>query len=177
LFLRRRGREAEVSWWRKEAVNLGHREPELPAEREWLPDEARPITLERVKETLRRLQIRFLTDDEGYLLALWEGHSVLFGVEGEEDNVLVMRARADALVPQEWAVRAYTAVNEWNRTRRFLKAFIGTPADSGSLPVYGEMQVYLGTGVHDALLDDLVDCVTSVAGAWMEWLSDEGGLI
>jgi hypothetical protein len=39
------------------------------------------------------------------------------------------------------------------------------------------MQVYLGTGVHDALLDDLVDCVTAVAGAWMEWLADDGGLI
>jgi hypothetical protein len=164
-----------VAWWRKEGMELG--QLGAAGERDWLPDEARPISLERIKETLRRLQIRFLTDDDGYLLALWEGHSVLFGVEGEEANVLVMRARADSLVPADWEARAYAAVNEWNRTRRFLKAFIGTPTESGGLPVYGEMQIFLGTGIHDALLDDLVDCVTSVAGAWMEWLTGEGALL
>lgn len=165
-----------MAWWRKEGTVV-RQLPPVPEQREWLPDEARPITLDRVKETLRRLQIRFLTDDDGYLLALWEGHSVLFGVEGEEDNVLVMRARADSLVPAEWEPRALSAVNEWNRTRRFLKAFVGVPTDSGSLPIYGEMQVYLGTGVHDALLDDMIDCVTSVAGAWMEWLTSDGALL
>ena len=170
-----------MAWWRKgETVTpSGGQVRQLSAlqERDWQPDEARPITLERVKETLRRLQIRFLTDDDGYLLALWEGHSVLFGVQGEEQNVLVMRARADSLVHPEWESRALTAVNEWNRTRRFLKAFVGTPTESGGLPIYGEMQVYLGTGIHDALLDDLVDCVTSVTGAWMEWLAGDGAVI
>jgi hypothetical protein len=137
----------------------------------------RPISLDRVKDSLRRLEIRFLTDEEGYLLALWEGHSVLFGIEGDDQNVLVMRARADSLVPAEWDARAYAAANEWNRTRRFLKTFVGPPTESGRLPMYGEMQVYLGPGIHDALLDDLVDCAASVAGAWADWLTGDGALL
>jgi hypothetical protein len=164
-----------VAWWRRESANLGESAQVAPPERG--ADEVRPITLDRIKDSLRRLSIRFLMDDDGYLLALWEGHSVLFGIEGEEGNVLVMRARADSLVPPEWEGRAYAVANEWNRSRRFLKTFVGTPTDNGGLPVYGEMQVYLGPGVHDALLDDLVDCVTSVSGAWLEWLSGEGALL
>jgi len=137
----------------------------------------RPFTTERLRESLQRLGIRFLTDEDGDLLALWEGHSVLFAAEGPDRRTLVVRARADAMVPPEWADRAYTAVNEWNRTRRFLKTFVGEPADGGRLPVYGELQVHLGPGIHDALLDELVDCAASVAGSWVDWPRGDGGLL
>ena len=69
-----------------------------------------------------------------------------------------MRARPHATVPPDWADRAYRVVNEWNHTRRFCKAYMGDPTERGQLPIYAEVQVPLGAGVHDALLMELLTC-------------------
>jgi hypothetical protein len=136
-----------------------------------------PVTLTRVAEALDRLDIRFLTDGGGTLLALWERHAVLFALEGPDDEILVMRARPHATVPPDWADRSYRVVNEWNHSRRFCKAYVGDPTDRGQLPIYAEMQVPLGAGAHDALLVELVDCAVAVALGFVDWLHDEGALL
>ena len=135
------------------------------------------VTLERVAVALDRLEIRYLTDGSGTLLALWERHAVLFALEGPDDEILVIRARPHATVPPDWADRSYRVVNEWNHTRRFCKAYVGDPTDRGQLPVYAEMQVPLGSGAHDALLVELVDCAAAVALGFVDWLHDEGALL
>ena len=84
-----------------------------------------PVSMSRVGTALDRLEIRYLTDGDGSLLAMWERHAVLFALEGPEDEILVMRARAHATVPPDWTDRAYRVVNEWNHTRRFCKAYVG----------------------------------------------------
>jgi putative sensory transduction regulator len=150
--------------------------PEVPAQR--LPDSSvRPVTLRRVRDGLDRLEIRYLTDGDGSLLAMWERHAVLFALEGPSDEILVMRGRPHGTVPPEWADRAYRAVNEWNYTRRFLKAYIGDATERGQLPIYAEVQVPLAAGAHDALLDELLDCAAAVTAAFVEWLHDEGALL
>ncbi len=136
-----------------------------------------PLTLPRVAQALGRRDIRYLTDADGSLLALWERHAVLFTVEGPESEILVMRARAHATVPREWADRAYAAVNEWNHTRRFFKAYVGDATERGGLPVYAEMQVPLLAGVHDALLDELVECAASVSAGYVDWMHGEGAVL
>ncbi|WP_432830261.1 YbjN domain-containing protein [Dactylosporangium sp. CA-092794] len=136
-----------------------------------------PITLLRVAEALEKLEIRYLTDGDGSLLALWERHAVLFALEGPSDEILVIRARPHATVPPDWADRSYRVVNEWNHTRRFYKAYIGDPTDRGQLPIYAEMQVPLLSGAHDALVAELVDCATVVALGFVDWLHDEGALL
>jgi hypothetical protein len=135
------------------------------------------VTLERVAEALDRLDIRYLTDGSGTLLALWERHAVLFALEGPDDEILVIRARPHATVPPDWADRSYQVVNEWNHTRRFCKAYVGDPTDRSQLPIYAEMQVPLGAGAHDALLVELVDCAAAVALGFVDWLHDEGALL
>lgn len=135
------------------------------------------VTLARIGETLERLDIRYLTDGDGSLLALWERHAVLFALEGPSDEILVMRARPHATVPPDWADRAYRVVNEWNHTRRFYKAYVGDPTDRGQLPIYAEIQVPLLAGAHDALLLELADCAAAVAMGFVDWLHDEGGLL
>jgi hypothetical protein len=139
--------------------------------------EVTPVTLERVADALKRLDIRFMTDAEGTLLALWERHAVLFALEGPDDEILVIRARPHATVPPDWADRSYRVVNEWNHTRRFCKAYVGDPTDRDQLPIYAEMQVPLSAGVHDALLVELVDCAAAVAHGFVDWLHDEGALL
>ncbi|HEX8346902.1 MAG TPA: YbjN domain-containing protein, partial [Actinoplanes sp.] len=122
------------------------------------PQQIRPVTLTRIGEALDLLDIRFLADGGGSLLAMWERHAVLFTLEGPDDEILVMRARPHATVPPDWADRAYRVVNEWNHTRRFCKAYIGDPTERGQLPIYAELPVPLNSGAHDALLAEMLDC-------------------
>jgi hypothetical protein len=152
--------------------------PRLDVPRQRIPDAAtRPLTLGRVRESLDRLEIRYLTDSDGSLLAMWERHAVLFAIEGPEDEILVMRGRPHGTVSPDWADRAYRVVNEWNHTRRFCKAYVGDVTERGMLPIYAEIQVPLQSGVHDALLDELVDCAAAVTNAFVDWLHDDGALL
>ncbi|WP_091651599.1 YbjN domain-containing protein [Micromonospora pallida] len=136
-----------------------------------------PVNLGRVCDALDLLDVRYLADGDGNLLAMWERHAVLVTLEGPEDEILVMRARPHATVPPDWADRAYRVVNEWNHTRRFCKAYIGDPTERGQLPIYAELQVPRGAGTHDALLVELLDCGAAVATNFVDWLHDEGALL
>lgn len=137
----------------------------------------RRITTERLTESLKRLSIRYLTDEQGAVLAMWERHVLQIACEGPSDEILVLRARAYSTVSADWVDRAYTAVNEWNRTRRFLKAYVGAETESGQFPLYGEVQLPLTPGLHDALLDEIIDCAAAVSGSWVDWLYDEGAVL
>jgi hypothetical protein len=135
------------------------------------------VTLARIGKALDVLDIRFLADGGGSLLAMWERHAVLFTLEGPDDEILVMRARPHSTVPPDWADRAYRVVNEWNHTRRFCKAYVGDPTERGQLPIYAELQVPLAAGAHDALLAEMLDCGAAVATSFVDWLHDEGALL
>ena len=141
------------------------------------PDQIAPVTLTRIGKALDLLDIRFLADGGGSLLAMWERHAVLFTLEGPDDEILVMRARPHSTVPPDWADRAYRVVNEWNHTRRFCKAYVGDPTERGQLPIYAELQVPLNSGAHDALLVEMLDCGAAVATSFVDWLHDEGALL
>jgi putative sensory transduction regulator len=138
---------------------------------------AKPVTMKRIGDALDRLEIRYLTDGDGSLLAMWERHALLFALEGPDDEILVMRGRPHSTVPPDWADRSYRVVNEWNHTRRFCKAYVGDATERGQLPIYAEIQVPLLAGAHDALLDELLDCAAAVTSAFVDWLYDEGGLL
>ncbi|MFG1676928.1 YbjN domain-containing protein [Micromonospora sp. NPDC049282] len=150
--------------------------PERPVVAD-MPATVAPVTLRRVCDALDLLDVRYLADGDGNLLAMWERHAVLVALEGPEDEILVMRARPHATVPPDWADRAYRVVNEWNHTRRFCKAYIGDPTERGQLPIYAELQVPLGAGTHDALLVEMLDCGAAVATTFVDWLHDEGALL
>ncbi|MEV6345067.1 YbjN domain-containing protein [Actinoplanes sp. NPDC051851] len=151
--------------------------PSEPSGTTGTSDVIEPVTLTRIGKALDMLDIRFLADGGGSLLAMWERHAVLFTLEGPDDEILVMRARPHATVPPDWADRAYRVVNEWNHTRRFCKAYVGDPTERGQLPIYAELQVPLAAGAHDTLLVELLDCGAAVATSFVDWLHDEGALL
>ena len=64
-----------------------------------------------------------------------------------------------------------------DRARRFCKAYIGDPTERGQLPIYAEIQVPVLAGIHDRLLDEIIDCSAAVTSAFVDWLHDEGGLL
>jgi hypothetical protein len=173
-----------MPWWQKRAGQADTRTDDSvevgTAGNTATADRAAPVatvTLARVTAALDKLDIRYLTDGSGTLIALWERHAVLFALEGPDDEILVIRARPHATVPPDWSDRSYRVVNEWNHSRRFCKAYVGDPTDRGQLPIYAEMQVPLGSGAHDALLVELVDCAAAVALGFVDWLHDEGALL
>lgn len=135
-----------------------------------------PISSDRIAAVLDRLDIRYVRDAGGDLLAMWERYAVLFGIEGPVDEILVIRARPHATVPGDWAQRAYEAVNEWNHTRRFNKAYVGDMNDAGQLPIYAEVQWPLIAGVHEAQLVELIECAVAASECFVGWLHDEGAL-
>ena len=137
----------------------------------------RRLTAERIGEALKRLKIRYLTDENDAVLAMWERHVLQIACEGPAGEILVLRARAYATVSPDWVDRAYTASNEWNRTRRFLKSYVGAPTESGQYPLYGEVQLPLVPGLHDALLDEIIDCAAAVSGSWADWLYEDGAVL
>jgi hypothetical protein len=136
-----------------------------------------PVTLCRLGAALDLLDVRYLADGDGSLLAMWERHAVLFTLEGPDDDILVIRARPYSTVPPVWADRAYRVVNEWNHTERFPKAYVGDPTERGQLPIYAEIQVPLAAGTHDGLLVEMVDTGAHVSTKFVEWLHDEGALL
>ncbi|MGH3736803.1 MAG: YbjN domain-containing protein [Micromonosporaceae bacterium] len=172
---RSRGETASAGAAKNVATGIQLSIPAQPDRR--TPNAVTPVTAERVAGALKRLGIRYLTDEDGNLLAMWERHVVLFALEGPDADILVMRARTYNPVPADWADRAYTAVNEWNHTRRFLKSYVGDETEQGKLSLYAEMQIPLVPGLHDALLDELVDCAAAVSGSWVEWMHEEGALL
>ncbi|RKR87873.1 putative sensory transduction regulator [Micromonospora pisi] len=141
------------------------------------PATVAPVTLRRLGEALDLLDVRYLADGDGSLLAMWERHAVLFSLEGPEDEILVMRARPYSTVPPDWADRAYRVVNEWNHAQRFAKAYVGDPTERGQLPIYAEMQVPMRSGAHDALVVEVLDCGAAMATTFVDWLHDEGALL
>jgi Putative bacterial sensory transduction regulator len=141
------------------------------------PTVIEPITIDRVRTVLDGLDVRFLNDPDGALLAMWERHAVMIAIEGPADEILMMRVRPHATVPRDWADRAYRVVNEWNHSRRFYKAYVGDVTDRGQLPIYAEVQVPLTAGLHQALLAELLECGVSVAQGFVEWLHDDGCLL
>ena len=135
------------------------------------------MTLARIGEALDLLDIRYLADGDGSLLAMWERHAVLFALEGPDDEILVMRARPHAHgaaglgrpgLPRGQRVEPHPPLLQGLRRR---------PHRARQLPIYAEMQVPLASGAHDALLVEMLDCGAAVASAFVDWLHDEGALL
>jgi hypothetical protein len=168
---------SEVERWHLIKQDLAEIDPEFISDLEQIAadarDEAAPLATDRIIAALKNLDIRYLVDENGGIVALWERHIVQVRAEGPDADILVLRARAYQTVPREWAERGYAAMNEWNRTRRFLKAYLGEPTESGALPVFGEIQVPVRPGITTALLEELIDCGTAISGTFVEWLEGE----
>ncbi|GAB3650543.1 type III secretion system chaperone family protein [Glycomyces tarimensis] len=168
---------SEVERWHLIKRDLEEIDPDFVSDLEEIAqnarDEVAPLDSDRIIAALKNLDIRYLVDEHGGVVALWERHIVQVRAEGPDSDILVLRARAYQTVPREWAARGYAAMNEWNRTRRFLKAYLGEPTESGSLPVFGEIQVPVRPGITAALLEELIDCGTAISGTFVEWLEGE----
>ena len=141
------------------------------------PDRIAPVTLGRIGKALDLLDIRFLADGSGSLLAMWERHAVLFTLEGPDDEILVMRPgrtprsrRTGRIGRTAWSTSGTTPAASARPTS-------ATPPSGGSCRSTPRCRCRSTPGAHDALLVEMLDCGAAVATSFVDWLHDEGALL
>lgn len=82
-----------------------------------------PITLERVEQALHALEVNYGTDEDGDLIAGFEGNPCWFRVTGHEEQcIFSFNGRWKGVLPPDQLGAALSFVNEWNATRMFPRA-------------------------------------------------------
>ncbi|RMI37800.1 YbjN domain-containing protein [Streptomyces triticirhizae] len=129
-----------------------------------------------LKQLLDRMQLKYVVDKQGDLVAPWKQYRTYFMFRGEEkQRVLSMRtfyARPHSLDDKP---RLLESVDEWNHTTLWPKVYTHTN-DDGTVRLVGDVHMLLGAGVA---FDHFVASVVSWVRAGMEfdrWLVERLGL-
>lgn len=90
-----------------------------------------PVTVERLGETLKVLEINYGDDGEGTLIAGFEGNPCWFRVAGPggQDIAFVFDARWRHSLPADSMPDALMAINDWNQQNPFPRAMIANDED------------------------------------------------
>lgn len=83
-----------------------------------------PISRERLEATLTDLEITYGEDEDGDLIAGFEGHPCWFRITGPDDLEIAFsfNGRWRGAVPVQELPEAVMSVNEWNATQMFPRA-------------------------------------------------------
>ena len=96
--------------------------------------------------------------------------AIFFSMEGPDGNIVVVRARSSAVFGPDQHARLSQFVDEWNRTRRWPKAFTVVDAD-GAPEVLGECSWLLDSDFPSALFDRWLSVVVDAAATLFEELT------
>lgn len=136
-----------------------------------------------VQRFLQTSGLKYLVDSDGDFVAEFGYDPALdcelsfwFIVGGPDHDIYRVAAKSNKRISQsDWA-RAVMLCNEWNRDRRWPKAYL-TIHESGTLP-YGDImleeQIDLEKGIHQELLDDFSLTVMATANAFWKWAKEQG---
>lgn len=129
-----------------------------------------------LKQLLDRMQLKYVVDKQGDLVAPWKQYRMYFMFRGEEkQRVLSVRtfyARPHTLDDKPALLES---VDEWNHTTLWPKIYTHTN-DDGTVRLVGDVHILLGAGVA---FDHFVASVVSWVRAGMEfdkWLVERLGL-
>lgn len=82
-----------------------------------------PLTLERVEQALHALEVNYGTDEDGELIAGFEGNPCWFRATGHEEQcIFSFNGRWKGALPPDQLGAALSFVNEWNATKMFPRA-------------------------------------------------------
>ncbi|NJP05672.1 MAG: YbjN domain-containing protein [Chloroflexaceae bacterium] len=109
------------------------------------------------------------SDERGCSLSLW------MIAEGAESEIYTVRVYSDKRIPRDDWMHVIRLCNEWNRDRRWPKAYLHAPSDEEMLtaPVHLEYQIDLETGIHQELLEHLTESILSSSHAFWMWMAEE----
>lgn len=143
------------------------------------PDDAAtlaPISTERIADTLTQLEVNFGTDDDGDIVAGFEGNPCWFRVAGpgEEAIAFSFNTRWRANLPADRASEALEAVNEWNVTQMFPRALV-VPDEDGSLILGADYTSDHEFGLTDLQLSNDITIAITTAINYFEFLDERFG--
>ena len=139
-------------------------------------DEIQKFSKTLIETTLKQLEIRYLSDADGNLIALFNAATsdpvaLVFGATGLNSDILHIGLEVYNSIDKDLYPRLMEICNRWNATRRWPKACLAVTGDQGS--VVASMEVPLSSGVHVDLLDELIRHGISPSLEFSEWVLDE----
>ena len=129
-----------------------------------------------VKQLLDQMELKHTTDEEGDLVAPWEGFRVYFMFRGEQKELYAVRAFYDRPHPIESKTELLEALDEWNRETLWPKVYTHTH-DDGVVRVIGESQMIVGMGVNINYFIAMTANWTQSAVQFDQWLANRLGLV
>jgi hypothetical protein len=96
---------------------------------------------------------------------------------GPQKDVYCVRVNTDKHIPQRDWGKAVLVCNQWNKERRWPKAFLYyKDSDSEMGDILLEGQIDLEQGVHRELFNDFTDTVIATSFQFWKWAHEEKGL-
>lgn len=129
-----------------------------------------------VKQLLDQMELKYLVDEEGDLVAPWEDFRTYFMFRGEGDQqVFAVRTFYDRPYSVDDKLQLHEVIDDWNRRTLWPKVYTHTH-DDGSVRLIGEAQLLIGLGVG---LEHFVSSTVSWVRASIEfdkWVVETLGL-
>lgn len=102
--------------------------------------------------------------------------SVWLSATGEQRDVYWVRVTSDTRIAQRDWGRAVLVCNQWNKERRWPKAYLHyakKSAEFGDIILEGQLD--LETGIHQELFNSYTDTIIGTAFRFWEWAHQEKG--
>ena len=128
-----------------------------------------------VTQLLDQMELKHAVDEEGDLLAPWEGFRVYYMFRGEQKELFAVRAFYDRPHPIEKKAELLEALDEWNRETLWPKVYTHVH-DDGVVRVIGESQMIVGMGVNINYFVAMTANWTQAAVGFDQWLIERLGL-
>ncbi|MCC9311274.1 YbjN domain-containing protein [Kitasatospora sp. RB6PN24] len=128
-----------------------------------------------VKQLLDQMQLKHVVDEEGDLVAPWEGFRVYFMFRGDQKELFAVRAFYDRPYTLEQKGEILDLIDEWNRETLWPKVYTHTHED-GIVRLIGECQMIIGTGVNIDYFITTTANWTQAAVGFEQWMVERLGL-
>jgi hypothetical protein len=138
-----------------------------------------------IESYLTNRGLRFTRDDDGDFVVQFPYQEELgcevilvFCAEGPQEDVYSVRLISNKRIPKDEWERIMSLCNDWNKEKRFPKAFldIRITAEETLAIVVLEQHLHLKPGVHQDLFDDWTDIMVSGGFQFWIWVHQQHGL-
>jgi len=137
-----------------------------------------------IERYLQGKSLRFMVDADGDFRVEFAHDrecdcelTVWFIAGGPKKDVYCVRVNSNKHIPQRDWGKAVLICNQWNKERRWPKAFLyyrDSEAEHGDILLEG--QIDLEQGIHQELFDDFTNTVIATAFQFWKWAHEEKGV-
>ncbi|MGF1431519.1 YbjN domain-containing protein [Kitasatospora sp. LaBMicrA B282] len=128
-----------------------------------------------VKQILNQMQLKHAVDEEGDLVAPWDGFRVYYMFRGDNKELYAVRAFYDRSYPLDQKGEILDLIDEWNRETLWPKVYTHTHED-GVVRLIGETQMIIANGVNIDYFVTTTANWTQAAVGFEQWIVERLGL-